>query len=170
MKTTRTSCFETNSSSTHSFTITVCHEDKSEKPALISEGVLYPENLKDSPSHVSYGEFSFLTAITIAEKSALFLQHILNAAKHMYDEDHYEAAFEFAKSKLCEKFSHLFTTIDFSFKEGRCSFSSFGEGDDDYIEDDGMLDADNYKENITRFIETVIADDTKRMIESEVPY
>ena len=87
MRTIRTNCFETNSSSTHSITIeTVAKPDICDVPSLSENGVLYPARLRDenvrkafqtTPDDFKYGSRWWkFSASTKDTKTALLVHYI----------------------------------------------------------------------------------------------
>lgn len=78
MKTIRHSTFETNSSSTHAFTIKSKKNTQASKEHLVYAGVIYPHRLKHSTGFtddIGYGGWS-INCVTMHEKLAQFLLHL----------------------------------------------------------------------------------------------
>lgn len=79
MKTIRTNCFETNSSSTHSITITSKSKALRAESPLVENAVLIPVNLKETSAFRESGcdgDGYTLHAFTTDEKAALLICHI----------------------------------------------------------------------------------------------
>jgi len=169
MKTIRTSCFETNSSSTHSITITSKSAQTPGKP-LEENGVLYPQNLRFVESYRSDGcDGHSLHASTVAEKTALMIHHLKSVSEYadVTAKDAKDAVQYVIDSVTL---THgLFTKVDVSDMK-YSSFSAYSEDGDTYV--DRLFEEDLSKDErylaIDKFIRDVVLNPDKIIIDSEV--
>lgn len=167
MKTIRTQCFETNSSSTHS--ITVQTKKASESRPLIINHVLMPANLRYTNAyHRSYDGHS-LHAGTAAEKISLLLHHLISE-KTAWD------ANESMINECIEAVVLLAKNSDSSLPFNEISFEGMDEAD--FINDcDGnltyaneILNNSDPRSAVKDFFNDVILDDSKVIVDEDSPY
>lgn len=164
MKTIRTNCFETNSSSTHSITIesktSVMNED-----GLVINGELIPDKLCFTSAYheTKYGDGHTLHAITRDQKAALLICHIIS----IYEDD--ESA---TKSKMLEAaveqliascgYSSV-KTVDVKYRP----FYGYVENGSSYLSD--IASSGNIEEGIANHVHDVILNDDVIVIDTENP-
>lgn len=166
MKTIRTNCFETNSSSTHSFTIVSKSSIKNKQKKILplfdeNTNTLHIDRLCDQPCFAkldSYDQDTWvLTAQTVHEKAALFLHHI--------EGDYGDSKIDFEKAREMVRAACGYSAIVGTPDEG---LSSYSEGGTDYL-DEIKNDADPY-DAILEFVHNTILNDDLVMRESESAY
>jgi hypothetical protein len=164
MKTIRTNTFETNSSSTHSVTIQTKGSGKSNrnKPLVDDQGRLVPKNLSSYTRSV--GDATFTTCETKDQKAAIVINWLRS---RIDDSDISEETVTKATEILVKKCGYTgvdeYNNYDFypSTEWGIC-------GDDDYIEkieDELTITLTSFE----KFIDDVILDDTKEIVDMDTP-
>lgn len=166
MKTTRTNCFETNSSSTHSFTIISKSELKEKKSAepLFDDNTqtLHVDRLSQQDCVIvmsGYGEDNWqLNAATVHEKAALFVHHVDGRYEKKLD-------IELVKRLLQEMCGYSAIV-----GETRNGYDSYNDNDygNSYI--DRIQNSDDIEEAVREFIRDVILNPDTVMQESENAY
>ena len=175
MKTIRTNCFETNSSSTHSFTI-VSKKDiiTDGRGILVQNGVLNPGELRNTSAFhkLEYGDGGFsLQAKTFEEKASLTLLHLSNVE---CDEDATKSLLiEYTKDLIVNS-NRGVTSVNYNNKDRYYGFYCYDEdGRRTYIqqiEQQHESDTLAMKEIIKKHFVEVVLDDDKTMIEEDTPY
>ena len=169
MKIKRISCFESNSSSTHSVTIETKGSGRGDKikPLIDEQGRLVPQNLSSRTKCV--GEASFTLCGTKDEKAAITVDWLsCRLDEGELTEETVAKAVEIL-SKKCG-----YTGVDKNQKKYSYSFypstEYCGAGDDDYLED--LKGEDEETSDFTsfeKFIDDVILDDTKEIVDMDTP-
>jgi hypothetical protein len=188
MRTIRTNCFETNSSSTHSITIdTNANREIVDAPSLSENGVLYPARIHDanvkasfhvsgSGSHWANRKWTF-TAWTKDTKTALLVHYIYSILE--YEELDEELLAEvlntiavfagYASIDLGEKFWSAY------------SVERYHGGDETYGEEfEKLLETIGYSisgnkvlvnlQALGLFVQNIVCDDTKALIDFSEEY
>lgn len=166
MKTIRSNCFETNSSSTHSITIRSVDYANTENP-LCKDGVLIPANLVYSPNYDDdnscYYSGYTLKARSKDEKAALLIHYIF---KLDLDDDEYidydffpDNALDYVVKTLKLKCSYTDICLnDFSY-----NFN--GYSDDRSFIDDLFSSPDGWESRIDDYINDVILNDKVEVVD-----
>lgn len=171
MKIKRISCFESNSSSTHSVTIETKGSGSGRgdkvKPLVDEQGRLVPQNLS---SHTKYvGEASFTLCGTKDEKAAITVDWL---SCRLDEGEVTEETVDKAVGILAKKCGY--TGVDKNQKKYSYSFypstEYCGAGDDDYLEDLKGEDEETVDfTSFEKFIDDVILDDTKEIVDMDTP-
>lgn len=165
MKTIRSNCFETNSSSTHSITIVSKRDLVRKDVPLVVDGVLHPRLLIETSAYVSkdtyYGDSRTLTASTRDQKAALFVHHLKSLSEDTYDweEQNQKISFEvfFEQCITFLKGSIGYADINTSFD---CNFRHYTEYGDSYVLKLGNLtDVENHIREVILNDDAVIIDE-----------
>lgn len=170
MKTIRSNCFETNSSSTHSVTIlskekgeTACSERPLEK-----DGVLYPANLRFT---IAYREDTrdgySLYASTTAEKCALLIHHIKSLRDYCYQKSDIEGILVFVINQITS-YHGLFKEVNLdTFRD-----SNFVCSDEDvtYLDEIMRLDKSKRETAMDFFIRNTVMNDDMIIVDSDDSY
>lgn len=175
MKTIRTNCFETNSSSTHTFTIVSKKDLKTDgRGILVKNGVLDPGELQNTSAFhkLEYADGGFsVQAKTFEEKAALTLLHLSNLD---CDEDSTKSLLiEYTKDLIVNS-NRRITSVNYN----RNSYYGFYCYDDEdgtrtyiqQIEEQDESDTLAMKEIIKNHFAEVVLDNDKTMIEEDTPY
>jgi len=162
MKTIRDNTFETNSSSTHSVTIRTKSSCDEAKLLVDDQGRLVPWNLG---SHTTCVEETYITICETKDKKAAILVDWLTY--RLVTEELAKETVAKAIEILVEKCGY--TGIDRSHGETAYNFRSsadyVGESDDEYLED---LKSDDF-ESFEKYINLVVLNDTKEIVDMDVP-
>lgn len=160
MKTVRTNCFETNSSSTHSFTIISKRDLTAKKPILplfdSDTNTLHVDRLSQQPCFISMsGDSWVLNAESVHEKAALLIHHVEGRYEKIIPE--------------CLVRERVQALCGYSAVLGKASggFNSYEE--DDYLAEIEE-EAEDIREAIDEFIRTVVLNSDRVMQESESDY
>jgi len=165
MKTIRTNCFETNSSSTHSFTIVSKSKLKNKQKEILplfdeNTNTLHIDRLCDQPCFAKIETYSedtwVLKATTVHEKAALFLHHV---------EGRYDSSLDFEKVREIVR-----STAGYSAVVGKpdSGLNSYSEDGVDYLY--AIEEAEDPYAAVVKFIRDVIFNDDLVMQESESGY
>ena len=163
MKTIRKAVYETNSSSTHSITIENKGSGKYQKPLVDETGRLVPRNLSSYTHCV--GEATFTTCGTKDQKAAIVVDW-LTARLIDYDKTEKET-YEKALGILVEKCGY--TGIDRGDRDDYNFYPSteYNNGDEAYSSD---LEGETPDfESFEKFIENVVLNDNKEIIDTNTP-
>ena len=176
MKTIRTNCFETNSSSTHSITIESKSRYLKEDKTLLEDGVLIPENLRyTSAFRESSGDGHTLHATTRDQKAALLICHIssLDGAGRC-DKKVAKQVLVIAKELLIElcgyedvSVENLGYTLFSCYDEQNSTYLDVILGEADYSK---TIDTDDVRKGIRKHILSVVLNDDAIIIDSEDSY
>lgn len=162
MKTIRENVFETNSSSTHSVTISRRSEPKVKQPEkpLVDKGTLYPNRLHQFSTEIGY-DGSNISCDTKDKKAAIVAQWILGAFDNEKIE---EVDYKSAIAKLREACGYL--SIDF---EGMTypDYSSYDDNEGNVFSLTG--DEEDDRDTIERAIRNVLDDDIV-ITDTNAPY
>ncbi len=159
MKTIRANCFETNSSSTHS--VTISSKSKSSKRAtnpLVTDNVLDPSNLNDY--EVGAGDNSFLNCDTVDKKAAIVVHWLTCQFKEREDltQEQYDKALNILAGAAGYTKIKPLKYYNF-YPDGEYS----GSGDEDYINEMGDDDFEPFK----KFILDVVLNDDMEIVDSD---
>lgn len=166
MKTIRTNCFETNSSSTHSVTI-ISKRDDDKKP-LIKDGVLYPQNLRYCSAYRSDSQGGYsLHASTVAEKAALLIHHILSYENYSDDSEGISEAVDHVINELVHAYQ-VFKAIDMS--DVHSAFNGAADEDTTYIDNMMSLTEDDRKAALDDIIRNIVLNDDKIIVDEDNSY
>jgi hypothetical protein len=165
MKTSRESTWESNSSSTHSVTISSKSKagDKGQKP-LVTDDVLDPSNLRSY--EVSIGESAFLTCDTTAKKIAIVVHWLhsrleessYDKGEDIFTEEKYNQAIYMLT--LAGGYVNIKPLKSYDYYP---SSEYVDAGDEDYMYD---LSKGNYN-SFKKFILNVILDDDTEIVDSD---
>ena len=158
MKTTRSSVFESNSSSTHSVTIsTKGASSKQPVRPLVTEGTLNPSALKDYS--VSLGEASVIVCDTRDKKAAIVCHWLENSED--VSEETKQAALELLKT-LCD-YTAILTIKPYAY------YSPYNEYDDNGDAAYAADLRDDDLESFERFVKDVVLDYDKEITDATYP-
>ena len=162
MKTIRNSLFESNSSSTHSVTISTKGSGKSNrnKPLVDNKGRLVPKNLS-SYTH-SVGDASFTTCETKDQKAAIVLNW-LNC--RVDDSDLSKETVIKATDILVKKCGY--TGVDVYNNYDFYPSTEWNSADEDYFSD--LSEEEPSFTSFEKFIDEVILDYTKEIVDMDTP-
>jgi hypothetical protein len=162
MKTIRSNCFETNSSSTHSVTIVSSKNDAFAD--LVIDGVLHAGNLgKTSAYRRSASDGYTLYASSSDQKAALLLHHLKSVKDYSYDCDvDIEALTVLAQDLLSAKLGYT------GFAEFNYSFHYSSEDGDTYMDD--IINSKDPGKALERHIKNVVLNTDKTIIDSDDSY
>jgi hypothetical protein len=162
MKTIRSNCFETNSSSTHSVTIVSSKNDAFAE--LVIDGVLHAGNLgKTSAYRSSASDGYTLYASSTDQKAALLLHHLKSVKDYAYDVDvDIEALTLLAQEMLKVKLGYT------GFEEFRYSFPYSSEDGGTYMDD--IINSEDPAEALDRHIKNVVLNPDTTIIDSDDSY
>jgi hypothetical protein len=171
MRTIRSNCFETNSSSTHSVTIISKTETRAEnknKP-LEKDGVLYPANLRFASCYrVDNRDGYSLHAETVAEKTALFIHHIRSLEYYgEYEKADILPAVEYVIDRMTNVYG-AFKEIDI--KDLKDSNFEASDEDGTYLDSIFEKKGEDRLTAIDFFIRNTIMDDDKVIIDCDEKY
>jgi hypothetical protein len=157
---TRQNTFETNSSSTHSVTISTKSSKNQKYEPLVENGVLYPSRLDQRGQ--SFGDSSFLICGTPEEKTAIVTHWILA----IYENGEIS---EETKDK-CLNYLGDKTGVRIDVSDIRYpNYYPRGEYDDPQLQLDDEMDEDECFHEMDKIIK-VINDDTLEITDSNTPY
>lgn len=159
MKTIRKGVFETNSSSTHSISIQtigspVC---KDVRP-LVIDNILYPEHLADYSVHLDYGDGGYTLVCNTKDMKAALIAHWVES----YYTDH-----DISEETFYEALDIIASRIGYDgvvFLDPPTWYSRFYPCD----EDEGSYLSDDLHE--LEYLLGVVLDDTKEIVEAEIPH
>lgn len=175
MKTIRTDCFETNSSSTHSVTIrSKSTHVKDPEKQLIIDGILYPGNLRYSSAYRSDERDGYvLVASDPAEKASLVFHHLGSLAN-----DGETTSGEEISKKEAKVLTDLLTLrlveagvcegVDPASLKESSWFSHWTEDSDLYL--DEIIESDERSEALDMFITHTILNNDMVMTDVESGY
>lgn len=162
MKTIRSNCFETNSSSTHSVTIISSKSDPFAE--LVIDGVLHAGNLgKTSAYRSSASDGYILYASSTDQKAALLLHHLKSVEDYACDVDvDIEALTLFAQGLL--QTNHGYS----GFAEFNYTFQYSSEDGGTYMDD--IINDEDPAEALERHVKNVVLNPNKTIIDSDDSY
>lgn len=158
MKTIRQGTFETNSSSTHSISVSTIGEKNTKTPPLVEGGVIYPSRLRHYADH--FGESTFLRCDTVEKKVALLYSWLHEAKLRWNDDLTDEQAKEL--ELVTAKMTGLY--VDLDNKYGNYYTTEFGD-DDPPIAEWGK-DIESFK----KYVQDVILNPTIEITDSNEEY
>lgn len=156
MKTIRKHVFETNSSSTHSIIIeTIGVEKESTKPLEI-DNVLYPERLSQYRVDIEYSEGGHTLICDTKDKKAALICHWISCL--FWEKD--------SGDKIEQWYSYLSEKLQYD----RISFLSYRDSQYYSCDEDNCYLDDNFtEEDLDKLIE-IILDDSRRIIDTNIPW
>ena len=158
MKTIRRRVFETNSSSTHSITITGKSDRiTSEVLPLVEDGVIYPERLSSREIDIlKDSDISFLVCRTKEEKTALLLNWLSSSEDTFFEIEEIESF----RDKVAQDIAIYCGFVSAVLPKKWYGYSCY---------DDGNNPVDEYT-TLESFINEVVLDDSIKIIQSDIPY
>ena len=158
MKTIRRCVFETNSSSTHSITITgKSDRDIPKILPLVEYGVIYPERLSSREIDVlKNSDLSFLVCSTKEEKTALLLNWLSNAQDDFFEIKNIDSRIEGIAKYIANYCGYIDVVLP-----NRWYGYSFYDDYDDPLKDYPTLDS---------FLNDVVLNDKITITQSDIPY
>lgn len=172
MKTIRTNCFETNSSSTHSITILSKKnsETVSSTRPLEKDGVLYPANLRWTNAYRDDNRDGYtLHASTVAEKTALLIHHIMSLRCYgEYEKEHIDRALGAVIGAVTNVYK-IFRSVDMTDLKD-FNFNCSSEDETTYLQLIMEKGIDEVEKEIVLFIHSTVMDDDKIIIDCEDSY
>ena len=168
MRTIRTKCFETNSSSTHSVTIESKSKKKHDDSDILMDNVLIPKNLRFTSAYREDGRDGYtLHAETRDQKAALFLHHIKSIKNCYWGEDDVAEKAEKMFATACHYLMvHCkYANIETEFNYG---FDGFDNEEKTYV--NHILDASNMEVAVLNHVTSVILDDDRVIIDADNSY
>lgn len=161
MKTIRRSVFETNSSSTHSITIEATGENINYEP-LVEDDTLYPDRIDQYNIDLETGDGGYILSCDTKDKKAALICHWTTVVVNdMYSRDEQEkidAELELWYTYLSEKLGYRNILI----ADG--NYYPYAE----YSEDINFPHEYN-EEELNKLVD-IILDDSKRIVDKEIPW
>lgn len=183
MKTIRYNTFETNSSSTHSFTIINkkdLKEQENKYKSLVVDRQLIPANLKYSEAYVdissSYDNGFILTAKSSIEKAALMLHHL----KAYFDDYDYDYAKKYTEEQSNRIYGYVvdiltnrdnsYDSVDLNFNFHFNLYFDYGESNIETILYKQEENEDKIKKDLEKYILDIVFNDDIIIEQRNEPY
>lgn len=173
MKTIRTNCFETNSSSTHSVTIASKKALNDQAMPLVVDGLLIPGNLSYTSAYreIESGDGGHsLQCTTYEQKAALLLHHLRSIGKWRSEikDELFDQALKEARQQIIN-FSTTIEDVDLDFNS--CFFADDESGRtyaESILNEDS--DIESVKTKLIEHMQDVVANDDIVVLDEDNPY